>query len=297
MSERQRQWLTLELLKTTEEFFRQKKIDDARLEAEILLAHVLQTSRIELYLNHNRPVFPNELDAFRQLCKKRLTGMPLHYILNEQVFFGFPFTVDERVLIPRPETELVLESAVRRLPGGGVAQDRGFEILDIGTGSGCLAVTLALILPKSQITAVDLSAAALDVAALNARRHGVTERIRFLQTDALHPGFAAEVGKTYDLVISNPPYIPESEWPELQQEIREHEPKMALVAPDPFAFYRAITASASALLCAGGLLCYELHADGAESVKAIVEAAGFENIGVESDYNRLDRVLSGVWRG
>ena len=297
MKENDRQWLTRDLLKTTEEYFRDKKIDESRLHAEILLAHVLRSNRMDLYLNHNRPVYRSELEEFRSLCRERLQGRPLQYITGEQIFYGYPFTVDERVLIPRPETELVLEHAVDRLTAEGAAKERSFSILDIGTGSGCLAVTFALKLPEAHITAVDLSKGALEIAGYNADRHGVSERVRFLQADVLHSGFPDGLGGNYDLIISNPPYIPEPEWTGLQSEVKEHEPKMALTTTDEFVFYRAITANASALLGSGGILCYELHADGAGKVSEIVRAGGLEGIEIHKDYAGLDRVLSGVWVG
>ena len=297
MRENDRQWLTLDLLKTTERYFRDKKIDESRLHAEVLLAHVLRVSRMDLYLNHNRPVYRSELEQFRSFCRERLKGRPLQYITGEQMFYGYPFAVDERVLIPRPETELVLEHAVDRLTAEGAAKERSVSILDIGTGSGCLAVTLALKLPEARITAIDLSAGALEVAAYNADRHGVSKRIRFLRADALHPGFPDGLGGNYDLILSNPPYVPDSEWSGLQPEVKEHEPKMALTPPDRFAFYHAITANASVLLGSGGVLCYELHADGARKVSEIVHAGGVDGIEIHKDYAGLDRVLSGVLAG
>lgn len=298
MRENERQWLTLDLLKTTEKYFRDKKIDESRLHAEILLAHVLGVSRMDLYLNHNRPVYGSELEEFRSLCRERLKGRPLQYITGEQIFYGHPFTVDERVLIPRPETELVLEHAVERLTTvGDAAKERNITILDIGTGSGCLAVTLALKLPGAHITAVDLSPGALEIASHNADRHGVSKKIRFLQADALNPGFPDDLGGNYDLILSNPPYIPEPEWEGLQPEVKEHEPKTALTTPDGFAFYHAITVSAAVLLRSRGILCFELHADGARKVSEIVRARGFEGIEVYKDYAELGRVLSGVWSG
>ncbi|MBL6956750.1 MAG: peptide chain release factor N(5)-glutamine methyltransferase [Chlorobium phaeobacteroides] len=294
MPEHTRQWRTLDLLKVTEEHFREKKIDEARLHAEILLAHVLQESRMDLYLNYDRPVEQPQLEAFRVLCRDRLKGRPLQYITGEQIFYGYSFSVDERVLIPRPETELLFEYALERWQAGAPAPESGPEILDIGTGSGCLAVLFAITVPDARITAVDVSAEALEIAALNAEKHGVTERIRFVQSDALHPGFSEKLAGRYDLIVSNPPYIPESEWSALQKEVKEYEPKIALTISDGFAFYHAITRSASALLRAGGVLCFELHADGASVVSGSMRDGGYEGIAVQKDYAGLDRVISGA---
>ncbi len=297
MQDSDRQWLTLDLLKAAEEHFKDKEIEAARLNAEILLAHVLQSTRMELYLKHDRPIFQRELEEFRLLCRKRLKGRPLQYITGEQIFYGHSFLVDERVLIPRPETELVLEHALDRMEVQGFTDRGGVSVLDIGTGTGCLAIMLALKLPNVKITAVDLSPGALEVAERNAVRHDVSGRIDFLQADALSPRFADDVREKYDVILSNPPYIPELEWGGLEPEVKEHEPKMALVTLDGFAFYRAITANAPVLLKTGGLLCFELHADGAGKVLEIVSAHGIRDVEVRQDYAGWDRVLSGLLKG
>lgn len=297
MRDNDRQWLTLDLLQAAEKHFRDKGLDAARLNAEILLAYVLRTTRMDLYLKHDRPVYGVELEEFRSLCRERLKGRPLQYITGEQIFFGCSFLVDERVLIPRPETELVLEHALDRMAACGFGKGGNAAILDIGTGTGCLAIMLALKLPDAKITAVDLSAAALEVAEHNARRHGVSERIKFLQADALSRGFVDEIRGKYDVVLSNPPYIPEQEWAGLETEVKDHEPKMALAISDGFAFYHAITSSAAVLLREGGLLCFELHADGARKVHEILTAQNFLGIEVHKDYSGWDRVLSGLSGG
>ncbi len=294
MQDSESQWLTLDLLKVAEEHFREKKIEASRLNAEILLAHVLRSTRMDLYLRYDRPVYQEELDAFRSLCRERLNGRPLQYITGEQIFYGHSFLVDERVLIPRPETELVLEHVLDRMRAGKAVKGGNVTILDIGTGTGCLAITLALELSGANITAVDLSAEALEVAGHNARIHGVSDRIRFLQVDALAPGFADAVDGEYDVILSNPPYIPEPEWAGLEKEVKDYEPKIALTTPDGFAFYHAITAHAPALLRAGGVLCFELHAEGAPKVLEIVNARNFRDVELHRDYSGWDRVLSGI---
>lgn len=294
MRENKQQWLTLDLLKAAEEHFREKELEASRLNAEILLAHVLHSTRMDLYLKHDHPVYESEVEEFRSLCKERLKGKPLQYITGEQFFYGRSFLVDERVLIPRPETELVLEHALDRMAADGLTKKKKVAILDIGTGSGCLAVMLALKMPNTNITAVDLSDGALEVAERNADRHCVSDRICFRQVDALHTGFADEVREEYDVIVSNPPYIPETEWSALETGVKDHEPKMALAVPDGFVFYRAISESASLLLKPGGLLCFELHADGAGNVLEIVTRQGFGEIEVHRDYAGWDRVLSGI---
>lgn len=284
-------WSVVELLKTTIAFFIDRKIDEPRLSAELLLGKVLGLQRLQLYLDHERPVTPMELEAFRAACRERLQGRPVQYIAGEAFFFGYRFFVDERVLIPRPETELVLEHGMERLAASGLSSAKSPAILDIGTGSGCIAITLALRLPGAQITAADISADALEVARRNAEEHGVADRIRFVQADALDASFAGKVGGPFDMVISNPPYIPEPEWASLQEEVRRYEPRLALVAPEGFEYYKSIAAMAPALLHKGGVLCFEIHADGVPGVKNLL-GDRFGDVQVMQDYARLDRALS-----
>lgn len=288
---KEKRWSVVELLKTTSEFFTEKQIDEPRLSAELLLGRVLRLERLQLYLDHERPVMAQELEAFRAACRERLQGRPVQYIAGEAFFYGYRFLVDERVLIPRPETELVLEHAMERLTASGLDSAESPLILDIGTGSGCIAITLALRLPGARVTAADVSADALDVARRNAEEHGVSDRITFVSADALDASFASNVGGPFDLLISNPPYIPEAEWATLQKEVKQYEPRLALVSPDGFEYYRSIIAAVPELLVEGGVLCFELHADGAAGVKALL-GAGFSDVQVVQDYSRLDRILS-----
>ena len=289
----EKEWDVVGLLKTTTDFFSEKQIDEARLSAELLLGHVLGLKRLDLYLNHERPVSASELTAFRECCRQRLQGRPVQYIAGEAFFYGNRFLVDERVLIPRPETELVLEHALERFALCEGASVEEPTILDIGTGSGCIAVTMALRLPGARVTAADVSEDALQVAAANAAAHGVADRIRFVKADMLDPRFPEIVGGPFDMVVSNPPYIPEAEWASLQEEVRHYEPRLALVAPEGFEYYRSIAGMAALLVRKGGLLCFELHADGAAGVRALVEPS-FTDIQVVQDYGKLDRALSCV---
>lgn len=284
-------WSVVELLKTTIAFFAEKKIDEPRLSAELLLGQVLGLQRLQLYLDHERPLTLKELEAFRAACRERLQGRPVQYIAGEAFFYGYQFYIDERVLIPRPETELVLEHAMERLAASGLDSADSPSILDVGTGSGCIAITLALRLPGARVTAADVSADALDVARRNADAHGVSERIRFVEADALSASFADAVGGPFDLLVSNPPYIPEAEWATLQEEVRQYEPRLALVAPSGFEYYQSIAVAAPSLLRKGGVLCFELHADGAAEVRNLL-GSSFADVQVMQDYNKLDRGLS-----
>ena len=289
LMEQAREWQVVDLLKTTEAFFSSKGVDEARIGAELLLSQVLGLKRIELYLNYQRPVFPDELERFRGLCRQRLEGLPLQYIAGEQIFYGLQFHVDGRVLIPRPETELLVEHAL-----GFLEKEENARVMDIGTGSGCIAVTMALRNPSLVVDALDCSTDALAVALSNAEAHKVQDRVGFHQADMFSDSFSVPFSAgSYGLIVSNPPYIPDAEWDHLQREVREYEPRLALTTPTGMECYRAIATHAVKLLKPEGVLCVEVHADGAEAVSAIMASAGFSSISVMQDYSRLDRMISG----
>lgn len=290
-----KEWEVVELLKTTTAFFVTKKVDEPRISAELLLGHVLGKSRLELYLHHNRPVYQDELDRFRRLCRQRIEGRPVQYLTGEQYFYGFQFSVDERVLIPRPETELLVEQVLDVLGMTGRGGSRKAKILDIGTGSGCIAVTLAKLSPELTVSAIDCSLEALEVARINVLKHGVESQVSCIHADLFDEFFATRLPETsYDLIVSNPPYIPVCEWEGLQREVKQYEPKIALTTPQGVECYHAIAAQAAKLLVPGGRLCFELHADAAAVVSELLEANGFGGITVTKDYSGLDRILSAI---
>ena len=289
-------WEVVELIKTTTDYFVAKKVDEPRISAELLLGHVLSKSRLELYLHHNRPVYQDELDRFRAFCRQRIEGRPVQYIIGEQFFYGMQFMVDERVLVPRPETELLVEHALESLGMTGRGGSREAKVLDIGTGSGCIAVTMATLCPELKVTALDCSMDALVVARLNAAKYGVESRIAFVFADMFEEFFAAKLpGSSYDLIISNPPYIPALEWETLQREVKQYEPKIALTTLHGIECYQAIAAQATKILVPGGTLCFELHADAAVKVSKIMEGQGFRGIRVAKDYSGHDRIISGIF--
>ena len=292
--EQLKEWQVVELLKTTTDFFTSKNVDEPRISAELLLAHVLGKSRLDLYLHYNRPVYQDELERFRVLCRERLEGRPVQYILGEQYFYGLRFQVDERVLIPRPETELLVEHALELLGFSNRGGDGEVKVLDIGTGSGCIALTMAKLCLNLQVTAVDCSPRALEVALLNAEKLGVESRVSFILADMQSEAFVGALqGAAYDLVISNPPYIPRSEWEGLQREVRQFEPEVALTTPSGMECYQALAALGPKLLLPGGKLSLELHSDAAQEVSALMAAEGFSSITVLKDYSQHDRVISG----
>jgi release factor glutamine methyltransferase len=292
-----KEWEVVELLKTTTDYFVTKKVDEARISAELLLGHVLGKSRIELYMHHNRPVYQDELDRFRRLCRQRIEGRPVQYIIGEQCFYGLQFIVDERVLIPRPETELLVEHALELLGMSGRGGSREAKILDIGTGSGCIALTMAKLSPLLQVSAIDCSADALVVAGLNAVKHGLESRVAFMLADLFDELFASRLPEpSYDLIVSNPPYIPAFEWEALQREVKQYEPKIALTTLHGLECYRAIVALATTILVPGGVLTFELHADAAAAVSELMAGHGFCGIRVTKDYSGHERIISASYR-
>ena len=289
-----KEWHVVELLKTTADFFSAKNVDEPRRSSELLLGHVLSKSRLQLYLHHDRPVYQEELDRFRKLCRQRLDGRPVQYITGEQYFYGLQFMVDERVLIPRPETELLVEHALASLGMTKRGDAAEAKVLDIGTGSGCIAVTMAKFSPSLRVTAVDNSLDALAVARENAAKHGVESQMTFIHADMFDEQFASKLPENlYNLIISNPPYIPRAEWEGLQREVRQYEPESALTTPEGTECYRVIASLAPSLLVPGGKLCFELHADGAAMVSEFMVLHGFTGITVSKDYSGLDRIISG----
>ena len=233
----------LEVIQKSAEFLARKGVDSPRLQAELLLAHVLKLPRMKLYLNFERQLEPAEADTARELVKRRGLREPLQHILCSTSFCGFQIAVNRRVLVPRPETELLAELGWQFLSGLKTQDSKLKTALDFGTGSGCIAIALAAKCAVAQVVAMDVSADALAVARENAVKHGVAERIRFVQGD----GFAALPGGFfYDLVISNPPYIPSAEIASLQPEVRDFDPRRALDGgPDGLDCFRSLAAGAA----------------------------------------------------
>lgn len=224
---------------------------NAQRDAELLLLHVIGASRTALFMDENRLVADHDLAVYDALIARRMAAEPIQYIIGEQEFYGLLLKVTPAVLIPRPETELLVEAVLERLPKGAP-----LRIVDVGTGSGAIAIAVAFHLPLSEVTAVDLSDAALAIARENAARHGLGERISFLRSDLL----AALAGRgSFDAVLSNPPYVPEVDAESLHRQVREFEPRTALFAgPDGLDIYRRLIPQASAILKPGGLLALEI---------------------------------------
>ena len=259
-------------------------LDEARAsvplsEARLLLRHVLGVTHAALEAHPEREVSPRETADFHTLAMRRAAGEPIAYLTGHREFYGLEFHVTPAVLIPREETELLVEIAVEK---------PARRILDLGTGSGCLAIAVARELPRAQVTAVDVSAAALDVARENAARHGAT--VRFVQGD----WFAPLGGERFDLILANPPYVAEAD-PHLAQGDVRFEPRSALAAgPDGLDDIRRIVAAAAAHLVAGGRLVFEHGYDQAQAVAALLAQAGFVAIEQRRDLAGIPRVTGGA---
>jgi release factor glutamine methyltransferase len=263
---------------------------EAAIEAEMLLRFVLGVDRARLYTHWDGPLPAAAWARYRSLLEERGAGRPVHYIVGEREFMGLAFAVDERVMIPRPETELLVEYAAARL------RDRAEPLLaDVGTGSGCVAVSLACLLPAARVYATDVSAGALEVAGANAARHGVAQRVVLVQGDLL-AALPDVVRGRLDAVLSNPPYVPAAQAHGLPREIRDFEPQGAIVAPDDgTGFHRQLVATSPEWLAPGGVLALEVGAGQAEVVTALLEQAGrYGARGIERDRAGIGRVVWGV---
>jgi release factor glutamine methyltransferase len=264
--------------------------DEARAEARLLLAHALGVSREELRLRPDRALTEQEAARFDDLIARRARRAPLAYLTGAREFYGLAFAVTPAVLIPRPETEFVVEAVLRHIAGSPAPR-----IADVGTGSGCIAVAVAVHAPGARVWATDISPAALAVAAENAERHGVAGRLRFLEGDLLAPlaAFAP-----FDAIVSNPPYIGPGEIAALPPEVRDWEPRAALTTgnEDALLAYRRLADGAPALLSPGGLLAVEVGLGQAEAVADLWRGAGLGEIAVLADYAGIGRVVTGVRR-
>jgi len=299
----------LEAIQKSADFLAKKGVESPRLQTELLLAHLLKLPRVKLYLNFERVLTPVETDALRELVKRRGQREPLQHITGSTSFCGLEVAVNRHALVPRPETELLAElgwqflqgragspqpaaNGRADLPVGQDAQQRvpteSASALDLGTGTGCIAIALAVKCPAARIMATDVSTDALALAKENAAQIGVAGQIEFLQGD----GFAALQNVRFDLIISNPPYIPSAEIAALQPEVRDSEPRNALDGgADGLDFYRWIASQAATFLKPGGKIMLEIGDGQAEAVRRIFENEKWIVEAVKEDYSQRARIL------
>jgi release factor glutamine methyltransferase len=277
----------LSILEKTTTFFSGKGITTARLDAELLLAHVLGMDRLRLYLNFDRPMSEGELTRARELVRRRGTREPIAYILGEREFGSRAFEVNSSVLIPRPTTELLVEQAeaelLRRFADAGSA----FRILEFGVGSGVVSITLASAFPNAQLLATEISAEAAATARRNAERHGVSDRVDIrVQEDF------AQIEGPFHAIVSNPPYVDPATLPGMQPDVRDYEPHHALFAEEQgLHWYRFLTGEAGELLNENGFLLVEMGEGQAPAVARLAEVAGLRMEAVTRDYGGVERIM------
>jgi release factor glutamine methyltransferase len=265
--------------------------DRARRDAETLLLHHLGKNRAWLLVHFDDEFAGCRSIGYVALIERRVAGEPIQYITGETEFYGLPFHVTPDVLIPRPETEHLVEKGLAIAGQISASRTTTPKILDIGTGSGAIAVALAHHLPAAHIAATDLSASALDLARKNAERNAVADRIRFLEGDLLSP----VAGESFDLIVSNPPYVPSTDRNTLSVEVRDHEPALALFAgADGLDIYSRLIPSAFSALTHGGFLLLEIGYGQADAIRALLNESGFSSIEFVPDLQSIPRVAVGV---
>lgn len=283
MKKNKETWRIDTILKWTRQYFAEKGVENPRLDAEVLLSHILKKDRMYLYVHFDQPLEEKELAQFRSAVKKRATRLPVAYIIGSKEFMGLDFFVTPAVLIPRPDTEILVETALELLK----TVDSP-DILDIGTGSGAISISMLVNLPNAKGTTVDISKEAIAVATSNADKHQVAERLTFCQGDL----FAPVVGQKFSAILSNPPYIPAADISQLEPEVRQ-EPSLALDGgTDGLDFYRRIIQEGKQYLLAGGFIAMEVGFDQAQLVAAMAEETGFFKVSaIVKDYGGIERVV------
>jgi release factor glutamine methyltransferase len=283
-------WTVSRVLRWAAEDLARRGVNDSpRLDAELLLGHATGLDRVRMIVDGARPLEAEELGRFRELLVRRRRFEPIAYILGEREFYGLRFSVNQHVLIPRPDTETLVDVALER------TRDRHLfgRALDVCTGSGCVAVAFATERPTWHVTGSDISEHALGVARKNALRHGAIWNVDFRQSDLLA---AIDAEPRYDLITANPPYIPEGEVPSLCPDIKNFEPHVALTGgADGLAILRRLVKAAPGWLAPGGILAMEVGAGQAERVAKGLAAFGFLEVTQTKDYGGIDRIVSGRW--
>lgn len=327
-------WTSLKLIQWTTAYFKKAGVPDPRLDAELLLTHLLKCQRIDLYTQHDKRIREKDLAQFKGLVQRRVRREPLQYITGETEFYGLVFKVTPDVLIPRPETELLVEEAVKAWQGHlspvssaepAVASPRAgsappalsarpkpeategracesfrretsdkhpCQALEIGTGSGCIAITLAKLLPEARIAATDISRDALEIASQNAKRHDVDQRIEFLLADIAPWRVFQLEGRMFNLILSNPPYVPTEEFPSLQPEVRDFEPRPALDGgPHGLVVIQKLVTETSPFLTPGGHLLVEIGEGQAAEAIELARRCGFSHVHIKRDLRGVERIL------
>jgi release factor glutamine methyltransferase len=284
-------WTIRDLMKFSIDYLQRHGFDEARLNVELLLSHALHCQRIELYTRFDQPLSKDELAGYRTLYERRLQHEPVQYIVGSAGFMGMQFQVDRRVLIPRPETETLVEQTM--LICGRCLEGTLLSMLEVGTGSGNIAVAVAKLVRNIQVTSIDTNREGLEVAQANAAVHGVTDRISLREMSVFDP-IVETLAQRYDFLVSNPPYVSAEEWENLAPEIRTYEPRLSVSdSGDGYAFYHRIAELGPGLLSENGSILVEVGQGQAENVKGIFMGAGVHDLSVVNDLQGIPRVVIG----
>jgi release factor glutamine methyltransferase len=278
----------LEVLNRSAIYLSEKGIESPRTNAELLLAYVLDSKRLELYLAYDKPLSDNEMELMREYLQRRAMNEPVQYIIGSVEFYGLKIKVNPSVLIPRPETEILVETILNLYDEKDI-----ITLLDIGSGSGNIAISLAVNLPNSRVIATDVSDDAIELAKQNALEHNVEKRIKFIKHDILKNDFSEF--PNFNIVVSNPPYVSSDQFENLQIEIKNYEPKLAVTDyADGYSFYNKISEKSYSHLANKGMLFFELSEEQYKKVEYIMLSNGFKNITIKKDYQDIKRVIYGV---
>ena len=285
-------WQIRDLLKVSTDYLKSKGIENPRLNAEVLLARQLNLERMRLYLNFDQPLTGEEISGYRSLIKRRVSREPLQYITGTQEFWSLDFLVDRHVLIPRPETEIVVEQAISLARTVEQNEGQSLQVLDLGTGCGAISIALAKEIPGAMIWATDISEKALCLARRNALKHGVSVRLRFCQGDLWKP--LLDRNSPFDIVVSNPPYVTSGQYNDLPPEIRNNEPRLALDGGEDGMYYlKKIIKGAHDFMNPGGWIILEMAPGQTEKALTIMDqTGGYERMERIKDYSRAYRVVT-----
>ncbi|ACL70545.1 peptide chain release factor N(5)-glutamine methyltransferase [Halothermothrix orenii] len=276
-----------EVLNSAIDFFKKQNIDNPRLDAEVLLAHLLDMERIQLYVKYDLPLKNKEVEAYREMVINRARGIPVAYLTGHKEFMSLDFKVNRSVLIPRPETEILVEEIISLCQAKNIDNP---NIVDVGTGSGVIAVSLAHYLPGARVLGIDISDKALEVARTNIKRHNLGERVKVIKGNLLDPLIKMEKDNV-NIVVSNPPYLTGNEMKKLPLEVT-YEPSQALDGgADGLKIYRELIPRALKVLVPGGILGLEIGYHQADSIRDILSGLPWGDIRVLQDYSGLDRVV------
>lgn len=278
----------LDVLNKSTDYLNKKGIESPRMNAELLLADILKCKRLELYLMYDRPLTEKELTEYREYLKRRSTFEPAQYIIGTVEFYGLEFKVSPAVLIPRPETEILVEAVINS-----VNKEDELRIMDIGSGSGNISIAIAVNLPNAFVTGIEISESAIKVAEENLKKYDLNKRVSFLNYDILSVN--RDEHSDFDIIVSNPPYVSKADYGKVQKEILNYEPDIAVTDfDDGYKFYREIISLSAQILKPNGKIFLEIAQGQSKKISEFMKENNFKEISIVQDYQKIDRVIYGV---